>query len=281
MLIRTLTLCLVLLTAGLHAQIVSPPPSPTVKLETTIGLTDVMLEYSRPGAKGRTLFAADGLVPYGEIWRTGANLATKLTFSAPVMVAGEEVPAGSYAILSRPTAEQWEVMMFPYEGGNWTSYVEKAPAVTVTATPEESGTNVETFTIDVANYTMDAADIVIKWGNTMVALPVVSNAKEDVMASIDRVMAGPSANDYYQAATFLSDSEDGDNEKALEYIQKATSMGDQPAYWMVRREAIILNNLGKKTEAVEAAKKSKTLAEAAGNMDYVRMNEQSIEEWSM
>ena len=75
-----LTLCLAVFGTLAQAQIVSPAPSPTVKLETTVGLTDVMLEYSRPGMKGRTLFAADGLVPYGEIWRTGANQATKITF---------------------------------------------------------------------------------------------------------------------------------------------------------------------------------------------------------
>ena len=103
---------------------------------------------------------------------------------------------------------------------------------------------------------------------------------KDVMAAIDRVMAGPSANDYYQAASFLNDSGE-DNEKALEYIQKANSMGDSPRYWMVRREAIILDALGRKDEAIEAAKKSKDLAQEAGNMDYVRMNEKSIEEWSM
>ena len=278
--ITLLTLCLALFGTPAQAQIVSPAPSPTVKLETTVGLTDVMLEYSRPGMKGRTLFAADGLVPYGEIWRTGANQATKITFGADVQVAGEEVPAGSYAILSRPTEEQWEVMFFPYETGAWTSYVEKTPAVTVTAEPLQMEQEVETFTIELMNYSLDGADLVMMWGQTMVPLPIVSNARKDVMAAIDRVMAGPSANDYYQAATFLNDSGE-DNEKALEYIQKANSMGDSPRYWMVRREAIILDALGRKDEAIEAAKKSKDLAQEAGNMDYVRMNEKSIEEWSM
>ena len=115
----------------------------------------------------------------------------------------------------------------------------------------------------------------------MVALSLMSNARENVLAAIDRVMAGPSTNDYFQAATFLSDA-DIDDAKALEYIQKANAMsGEEPRYWMVRREAVILHKLGRTEEAVEAAKKSMELAQAAGNMDYVRMNEQSIEEWSM
>ena len=240
-----------------------------------------MLEYSRPGKRDRELFSEDGLVPYGEIWRTGANQATKITFGGKLMVAGTEVPAGSYAILSRPTEEQWEVMFYPYESSNWTSYVAQEPAVTVTAEVKEAEDEAETFTIQLENYTMDGADLTMKWGETMVALPLVSTAREDVMAAIERVMAGPSTNDYYQAATFLSES-DENNEKALEYIQRANEMsGDQPRYWMLRREAVILHKLGRNEEAIEVAEKSKDLAETAGNMDYVRMNEKSIEEWSM
>ncbi len=275
---RILTLCLFLLAGSLTAQVQSPPASPTVKMETTIGLTDVALAYSRPGMKGRTLFAQDGLVPFGEIWRTGANQATKVTFSEPVTVAGKEVPAGSYAILSKPAQDSWDVMFFPYATGDWTSYTKMEPAVTVSATPKTMEETVETFTIDIANYSFDGAEMLMKWGNTVVALPVVSNAKQSVMAAIDRVMAGPSANDYYQAAVFLNDSGE-DNEKALEYIRKANGMAENPAYWMVRREAVILGQLGMKEGAVAAAKKSRDLAEKAGNMDYVRMNEKDIEEW--
>ena len=272
-----LTLCLAVGTAGLFAQIQAPPASPTVKMETTIGLTDVALEYSRPGMKGREIFAADGLVPYGEIWRTGANQATKITFGKDVTVAGSAVPAGSYAILSRPGEDQWEVMFFDYSTSNWTAYPEMDPAVTVTAEVEEADDEAETFTIDIANYTLDGADLIMKWGETMVALPIVTTAKQDVMATIDRVMAGPGANDYFQAATFLSEM--GENEKALEYVQKANGMNATPAFWMLRREAVILHDLGRDDEAVEVARKSMELAQAAGNMDYVRMNQASIEEW--
>ena len=278
----TLLFCLALcLSLTGRAQISSPPPSPTMKLETTVGLTDVMVEYSRPGMKGRELFSEDGLVPYGEIWRTGANQATKITFTDKMMVADQEVPAGSYAILSRPAEEQWEVMFYDYEGGNWTSYVEKEPALTVMAEVKEAKDEAETFTIMLENYSMDGADLTMKWGETMVALPLQSNARENVLAAIERAMAGPSTNDYYQAASFLSDA-NVDDAKALEYIRKANEMSsEEPRYWMVRREAVILHKLGRTEEAVEAAKKSMELAQAAGNMDYVRMNEKSIEEWSM
>ncbi|WP_020566630.1 DUF2911 domain-containing protein [Neolewinella persica] len=267
-----------LFTTGLTAQVTMPSASPTVKVETKIGLTDFHVTYSRPGMKGREIFAEKGLVPYGEIWRTGANQATKFTFTDKVMVGGAELAAGDYAILTKPMAGKWEVMLFPYESGSWNSYVEKTPAATVSAKSMATGSPVETFTIDVQNYTMDGADIVMSWGNTMAVLPVTTNAKEAVMGQIDRMMAGPSQNDYYQAATFLSES--GGKEKmkdALTYIQKANKMaGDDQRYWMVRREGIILESMGMKKEAKAAFTKSLELAKAAGNMDYVRLNEKSL-----
>lgn len=267
-----------LFTAGLQAQLNTPSASPTIKTETTIGLTDFHATYSRPGMKGRKIFAADGLVPYGEIWRTGANQATKFTFTDKVMVGGTELAAGDYAVLTKPMADKWEVMLFPYESGSWNSYVEKTPAATATAKVSATGSPVETFTIDVQNYTLEGADIVMSWGNTMAVLPVKTNAKDAVMAQIKRVMAGPSMNDYYQAASFLSDSGDNSNMKdALTYIQKANTMaGDEQRYWMVRREGMILESLGMKKEAKAAFTKSLELAKAAGNMDYVRLNEKSL-----
>lgn len=264
-----------LFTVSLDAQIKTPPASPTVKMETSIGLTDVHVEYSRPGMKGRKIFAADGLVPFGEVWRTGANQATKLTFGGDVMVGGGELKAGSYAVLTKPMADSWEVMLFPYETGSWNSYTSKDPAAVVKVMSQKSGIKAETFTISIQNYTMDGADIVMMWDETMVALPVKTKVKEAVMANIDQVMAGPSMNDYYQAASFLADN--GDKKKALDYINKAVEMGgDTPRYWMVRRQALIHADLGMKETAMGAFKRSMELAKKAGNMDYVRMNEKSL-----
>lgn len=267
-----------LFTTGLNAQLTTPSASPTIKLETMIGMTDFHATYSRPGAKGRDLFTADGLVPTGEIWRTGANQVTKFTFGDKVMIMGNDVPAGDYAILTKPNGAKWEVMMFPYESSNWSSYVEKTPAATVTIDAKKTGMDVETFTIITQNHTMDAADVVIMWGNTMAAIPVKTNAKKDVMAQIDRVMAGPSMNDYYQAASFMAEEEGmAEKKKALEFITKANEMagGDQK-YWMVRRQGLIQEALGMKKEAMASFKASMELAEKAGNMDYVRMNKKSL-----
>lgn len=264
-------------TLGLSAQIRTPSASPTTKLETMVGMTDVHVEYSRPGTKGRKVFAADGLVPFGEIWRTGANQATKLTFTGPVTVGGTELKAGSYAVLTRPAADNWAVMIYPFETGSWNSYVEKEPVAEATVKTQATGRTVETFTIDVQNHGMGTADLVMMWENTMVAVPLDTKVKEAVMANIDAVMAGPSMNDYFQAASFLADN--GENKRALDYVKKANAMaGTEARYWMVRREGTILADLGMKAEAKAAFQKSLELAKAAGNMDYVRMNEKSLKE---
>ncbi|MEO0733632.1 MAG: DUF2911 domain-containing protein [Bacteroidota bacterium] len=274
-LILALAVLALAFTTNLNAQLQTPAASPGAKIETTVGLTDVHVEYSRPGVKGRTIFAADGLVPYGEIWRTGANQATKITFGSDVMVGEDAVKGGSYAILTKPMADQWEIMFFPYESGSWNSYVEKEPAAIFIAKTMAVPGKVENFTIMFDEYTMDGANLYMMWDQTMVALPISTNAKKDVMASIDRIMAGPGMNDYFQAASFLH--ENGDKQKALEYINKAVAMGgDNPRFWMVRRQGLILQDLGMKDKAMAAFKQSMTLAEKAGNADYVRMNKKSL-----
>ncbi len=150
----------------------APAPSPASEVSQVVGLTNVTIAYSRPGVKDRTIFAADGLVPFGEIWRTGANAATKITFDKDVEVGGKALSAGSYAILSKPGAESWEVMFFPYESGSWMSYVDKNPAATVTAEAHSMDVFVETFFIDINNIRDDSATIDIVWENTYVSIPL-------------------------------------------------------------------------------------------------------------
>ena len=264
---------------NLNAQIKTPAPSPGAKLMQTVGLTDVTIEYSRPGVKDRTIFAEDGLVPFGKPWRLGANAATKFSFSEDVMILGSKMKAGDYAVLATPGATEWKFMFYPYESGNWGSYVEKEPAATVSVKPQSSDKSVETMTFKIANVEPSSADVVFSWDKTKVVLPLEANTDEQVMSSIEAVMNGPSQNDYYAAATYYHDS-GKDLEQALKWINLATA-GDSPRFWQVRRKALILADLGKTKEAVEAAKVSMKLAEEAGNEDYIRMNKKSIEEWTM
>lgn len=265
-----------LFTIGATAQIQTPAASPTEKTEITVGLTDVHITYSRPSMKGRTIFSADGLVPYGKIWRTGANAATKIEFSDDVKLGGTDVKAGAYAILTKPMAVEWEVMLFPYEGGSWGSYLEKEPVATVSADVAEFPTNVETFTISVGNISKEGANIYMMWENTMVALPLEVSFDERVEAAIAKVMAGPSSRDYYLAASYYHDN-DKDLDQALEWIQMANK---DPRYWQLRSEAMIHASMGNYVAAIADAKSSSEMASEAGNDGYVRMNDKSIKEWT-
>ncbi|GJM36159.1 MAG: hypothetical protein DHS20C18_51600 [Saprospiraceae bacterium] len=277
--LNLVALALVLMGAlEVNAQIQTPRPSPTAKISTTVGLTDIDIEYSRPSVKERTIFAADGLVPYGEKWRTGANSATKVSFSDDVKLGGQEVKKGAYAVLTIPTEKEWKVMLYPYESGNWSSYADKEPAVAFSTPTMKSGNMIESFTIDLHNLRDASASLVMAWDKTLVSIPLELNVDDKVMAGIKKTLAGPTGDDYYAAASYYHDS-GKDLEQALTWIQKATQV-DEPKFWQVRREALILADLKKYEAATKSAKKSMELAEKAKNDDYVRMNKKSIEEWA-
>lgn len=262
----------------MNAQIKTPRPSPNSTLIQDVGLTKVTIDYSRPGIKGRTIFAKDGLVPYGKVWRLGANAATKFTFSDDVKLAGNEVKKGSYAVLATPGASMWKFNLYPYESSNWGSYLEKEAVLSFTVKSEKIPTVIETFLIDVNNIKNASATIDITWESTYVAIPLEVEVDSRVEANIKEVLAGPSADDYYAAGSYYH-AAGKDLETALKWVQKATKSKD-PKFWQVRREALILADLGRYDEAVQAAMLSMELATKAGNDDYVAMNKKSIAEWT-
>jgi hypothetical protein len=147
-------------------------PSPSAKLVQKVGLTDITIEYSRPSVKGRTIFAADGLVPFGKKWRTGANSATKITFSDAVTIGDVELAAGSYAILTTPGADSWDIHFFPYDGTRWTPYSEATPSVTIKAMAKTLPNNVESFLITIDDLKDYSASIILRWEKTAVSFPI-------------------------------------------------------------------------------------------------------------
>jgi len=260
----------------LEAQIITPAPSPTAELSMQVGLTDVHIEYSRPSVKGREVFSEEGLVPYGDMWRTGANAATKFTFSDAVTLGGQKLEGGSYAVLTQPGEDQWEIRFYPYESTNWGAYVELDPAASFTADPREIDYLVETFLININNVRHNKATIDLMWENTLVSLPLEVDVDDKVMGQIERTMGGPTANDYMAAANYYLET-GKDLEKAAKWAAKANEMN--PRFWTLRTQAQILAEMGRYDKAIEVAKKSKEMAQEAGNKDYVRMNEASIEMW--
>ncbi|WKN45116.1 DUF2911 domain-containing protein [Tunicatimonas pelagia] len=270
-LILSILLCLM----NAQAQVVAPAMSPTATVHQQIGFTDLEVIYSRPSARNRTIFGEEGVVRFAELWRTGANATTKLTVSEDITLTDVLVSKGEYAVLSRIEPQQWTLLLYPYASRNWQSYTDATPAVTVTAPLVELPYFTETFTIGVEDIQLDKASLVLRWAKTETRFSVQTEVHQRMMATIDRAMAGPSRNDYFQAALYLHEAQT-DLERALTYIQEVTEH-DDAQFFQVYREALILADLNQNAEAIEAAKRSKRLSKVAGNTDLVRLNEQLIQ----
>ncbi|SNR48596.1 Protein of unknown function [Maribacter sedimenticola] len=261
-----------------EAQINTPAPSPSSKLIQTVGLTEVTIDYSRPSMRGRKVYG--NLVPFDKLWRTGANAYTKVTFDTQVTIADSAVEAGTYSIFTKPGASSWEVFFYTdIDGGGTPKVWEEEKVVAQLNVPVyKMDMPVETFTITIDDVTSNGANIGIIWENTYVAVPFSVPTDATVMQNIDKALNGPIAGDYYAAAVYYS-SEGKDIQKAKQWMDKAMSMTEKPAFWQLRQQSLILAKAGDKKGAIEAAKKSLAGAKEAGNDDYVKMNTDSLKEW--
>ena len=269
---------ILLTVATTNAQLSIPALSPLSKTTQTVGLTDIEIQYSRPSKRARVIFGENGIIPFGELWRTGANATTKITFSEDLTIQNTLIKKGSYAILTKPNSEYWSVNLYTYQSGNWSSYVEKEPTASFQVRSEKLKDPQETLLIYFDEITLNSTDLVIAWDQSKIAVPLKLNTHTKAMANIEKALAGPSNFDYFQAALYLHET-GKDLDKALVYIQKATK-SEKPLFFQVYREALILADLNRKTEAVAAAKKSLELSKKAKNKDFIRLNEKIIEKWS-
>lgn len=262
-----------------QAQIKMPQPSPASKLTQTVGLTEVTVEYSRPAKRDREIFG--GLVPYGEVWRTGANASTKITFSSDVTIKGMEMPAGTYALYTIPGKDEWTIILNK-NTKLWGSsgYAEVDDALRFVVKTEELERTIESFTINVTDITNNSANIELAWDNTAVKFGFETEVDAIVMAEIKQKVMNidrTNANLFYQAASYYYNN-DKDMEQALAWVQKAVDARPE-AYWVQHLHAKILAKKEDFKQAIKAAEKSKEAAQKANNPDYVRLNEQKIEEW--
>jgi len=261
-----------------NAQIETPQPSPSSKLEQRVGLTDITIEYSRPGVKGRKIFG--GLEAFDKIWRTGANARTSITFSTEATVDGQTLEAGTYAIFTKPGVETWEVYFYTdYTGGgvpqDWDDI--KVAAKT-TITPMELPFSVETLTFDIHNIKKSSATLNLIWDKTVIEVPFEVPTDKVVTAGIDKIMNGPDARDYYAAAVYYLEA-GKDINKAKEWMDTAMSKTEKPGFWQLRQQSLIYAKAGDKKAAIEIAKESLAGAEKAGNSAYINMNKASLKEW--
>ena len=260
-------------------KITTPQPSPLGMVSQRVGLTDVAIEYSRPGVKGRTIFG--DLVAFGKTWRTGANSNTKVTFSSDVTIDGQTLKAGSYGLYSVPNKDSWEVMFYTESDKNGVpgDWDDSKVAAKTTVNVQDFPINVETFTISINDVTSTSAVLGILWEKTYVAVTFEVPTDEMVSATIDAVMAAaPKAGDYYNAAIYYN-QQDKDIKKANEWMEKAMSLTEKPAFWQLRQQSLIYAKMGDSEKAIAVAEKSLELSKEAGNEAYIKMNTESLSEW--
>lgn len=266
-------------TLAMQAQVKTPQASPSTKIEQVVGLTDVEIDYSRPSAKGRTVYGE--LVPYGKLWRTGANANTTIAFSEDVIIDGKTLKKGKYALYTLPKADSWDVIFYS-NTDNWglpENWDDAKVALRTTVKPETLNRKVETFTIAVNNVENDSAFLELSWEKTIVAVKFEVPTQKTAMKSIEKTLAGPTSSDFFSSAQYFYQS-NGDLNKALTWVNKAVEMEKEAPFWYLRLKSLIQAKKGDKTGAIETAKLSLAAAEKAKNMDYVKMNKDSITEWS-
>lgn len=272
-------LCALMIAPFLQAQVQTPQPSPHAKIEQMVGLTRVSIDYSRPGVKERSIFG--GLIPYNELWRTGANENTTITFSDDVIINGKTLKKGTYAIFTKPNHDVWQVYFYK-DANNWglpKEWDEKKVALQAEAEVMTLPFSMETFSIMVDALKIDAASLNFVWENTVASLDFQVPTEEKTLKSIETTMNGePSVNDYFASASYYL-SAGKDMQQALQWIEKAEEMTDDVPYYMLRKKSLIEAELGMKKAAIKTAKQSLAAAKKAGNTDYVKMNQASLKEW--
>jgi len=271
---------LILATLAVKAQVVIPAASPAGSVYTSVDLTDVKIEYSRPRAKGRKIFGAEStvLVPYGQIWRTGANQGTFISFSDDVTVEGTKVAKGQYLIFSWPGASEWTIALYKDVtlGGNTGGYDKANEVANFKVKSEKLTEKVETLTISIGDISDDSktAKVQIAWENTSVKFTVKSDYDAKVMKSIEaNTKVNP--NNYFQSAVYYLET-GKDLNQALTWMNEAIKANPQPPFWMLYQKARIQKGLGDKKGATETATASLASAKQANNRDYQMMNEDLI-----
>ena len=265
---------------AVNAQVQTPQASVSTELEVTVGLTEIDIEYSRPNVKGREVFG--NLVPYGQIWRTGANKNTTISFSDDVVIDGQTLKAGKYAIYTKPEKDNWEIYFYTdtENWGNPEKWDDKKVAAKTTVKVINLPMKIETLDISIGDIQNDNAKLGILWDNVYVETKIEVPTDKKVMASIDKTMKGsPTAQDYMSAANYYFTT-DKDIQQAKKWMDEGMKMNKDPKYYQLRQQSLIYAKAGDKKGAISLAQKSLDAAKKAGNADYIKMNEDSIKEWS-
>ena len=266
-----------LLVAGLvfntNAQDLKLPAlSPTSKISQGFSTSDIEITYSRPSARGRQVFGS--LVPFGQVWRTGANSATKVKFGEDVIINGKSIKAGEYALYTIPNKTQWEII-FNKGVGNWgaSGYTTADDVARFSVQSKTINNKIETFTINISNITFNTCNIEMTWENTKVVIPVKAENEERISKSINKAINEPSI-PYYSAASYYFET--GQHlDEALVYVDKALDQNPN-AFWMWYLKARIAQKMNKKDVAIAAANKAIEVSKGSAYEDEYKRNNQKI-----
>lgn len=261
---------LLLLTSMAGAQFKMPQPSPTQTVKQDFGMGSIEIVYSRPAAKGRKIMG--DLVPYGKLWRTGANATTRVTFTTPVEINGKNIDTGTYAVYTIPGEKSWEVIFNKgYNNSSVLDYKQAEDVVRVTAKAEKLKDKAESFTMQLENVLPESCNLTLAWEETKVVVPIKTDVKSQLRANLEEALKGEKK-PYWAAAQFYNEY-DNNPKLALEHITNA--LNDNPnAFWMWLYKARIQKAMGDKAGAMESSKKSLELATAQKNDDYIKMNKE-------
>lgn len=257
-----------------QAQLRTPAPSPLQTIKQDFGLGNIEISYSRPAMKGRKIFG--DLVPYGNVWRTGANSATTLQFSDEVTIGGVKLAPGKYGLLSIPNKDSWTLIITKQtDVTSPAAYKQEMDVVRVNAPVTKSKGRTENFMIQVDNIKPTQCQIELSWDQIKVAFTVETDIDTRIMQQISTAMKGEKP-PYFNAAMYYMEN-GKDLNQALSWFEKAAA-STPTAFWIHHQLANCLAKLGKKSEAKAAAQKSRELAMAAKNMDYVKLNDKLLAE---
>lgn len=247
----------------------TPQPSTTQTIKQDFGLGTIEISYSRPGAKGRKIFG--DLVPFGKVWRTGANSATTISFSDDVTIGGTKIPAGKYGLLSIPGETEWTIIISKQlDVTSPAAYKQESDVVRVAVKPINLPFTTETFTITIAGVKDYACELQLSWDKTLVSVPVSTEVDSKVMKQIENTFIKDNR-PYFSAAVYYLEN-GKDLNQAVTWFDKAIEQNPK-AFWVYYQKARALAKLGKKAEALATSQKSVELAKEAKNDDYVALNE--------
>ncbi len=257
------------------AQINTPKLSPHCIITQELGFNEITVDYCRPSIRNRTIFGE--LVPYGMIWRTGANASTKIKIKEDVSFDGHDVPAGEYTLYTIPDKDEWTIIIHTITGywGVGKDYKESDDLLRFKVKPMVLNKKIETMTIEFSDFYDNNCMLEIKWENTLVKFKIETFSDKKVMSEIDEKMKGVSQATYYQSAVYYLEN-GKDLKLALTWIDKALENNEK--FWILNHKAQILNKLGRYKEALAVAEHSLSLAKIAENEEYIKMNEKLIVE---